>query len=244
MKILFTALFMSLSLVACTPQQIQQVTGAIFGSGGITQGEASGGMKQALQIGLVTATGLLSKEDGYYGNSLVRIPWPEEAQFVMNAMTTLGMQDKVDNVTRSLNRAAEKAAEEALDVFLESLTQMTLQDAIAIVKDGHGAGTAYFKRTTTDILTERFRPIIENSLGEVNATNIWANTINIYNNLPIPGKKPVDTDLTAFVTAKAMDGLFLMVEKKENEIRDKVSERSSDLLQKVFGYADQFQNPN
>lgn len=239
-KTVLTTVLLSLSLVACTPQQIQQVTGAIFGTGGMSQGEASGGIKEALKIGLINATGLLSQQDGYYGNSLVRIPWPEEAQFVMNAMTALGMQDRVDNVTRSLNRAAEKAAGEALDVFVQSLTQMTIQDAIGILKDGDGAGTAYFERTTTAILTERFRPIIEQSLGSVNATQIWSNAINVYNNLPIPGKKDVETDLTAYVTRKAMEGLFLMVEKKENEIRDKVSARTSDRLQKVFGWADQF----
>lgn len=243
MRILITAALMSLSLVACTPQQIQQVTDTIFGSGGITQGEASGGLKEALKIGLVNATGLLSQEDGYLGNSLVRIPWPEEAEFVMNAMVMLGMQDKVDNVTRSLNRAAEKAAGEALDVFVESLTRMTIQDALSILKDGDGAGTAYFRRTTTDVLTERYRPIIEASLSEVNATNVWSNAIGVYNNLPIPGKKPVNTDLTAFVTEKAMQGMFLMVEKKENEIRAKVSERTSDRLQKVFGWADQYKTP-
>jgi len=240
MKTVFTVILMSLSMVACTPQQIQQVTGAIFGTSDLSQGEASGGLKEALKLGLINATGILSEQDGYYGNNLVKIPWPEEAEFVMNAMNMLGMQDKVDNVTKSLNRAAEKAAGEALDVFVESLTQMTLQDAIGILKDGDGAGTAYFERTTTDILTERFRPIIEQSLGDVNATNIWANAMNVYNNLPIPGKQDVNTDLTAFVTEKAMHGLFIMVEKKENEIRDKVSARTSDRLQKVFGYADQF----
>lgn len=242
MRIFIFSLFMSISLAACTPQQIQQVTDTIFGNGGITQGEAKSGLTEALKIGLISATNLLSEEDGYYGNSLVKIPWPEEAQFVMNAMNTLGMHDKVENVTRSLNRAAEKAAGEALDVFVQSLTQMTFQDAIGIVKGGDGAATEYFKRTTTAILTERFRPVIENSLSSVNATNIWSNTVGIYNNLPIPGKEPVETDLTAFVTRKAMDGLFLMVEKKENEIRHKVSERTSGTLQKVFGYADQFRN--
>ncbi len=242
MRTLLICMLMSVSFVACTPQQIQQVTDAIFGSGGITDGEAKSGLTEALKIGLVSATGLLSAEDGYYGNNLVRIPWPEEAEFVMNAMSAIGMQDKVDNVTESLNRAAEKAAGEALDVFVQSLTQMSFQDAIGIVKGGDGAATDYFERTTTVILANKFRPIIENSLGDVNATRIWENTIGIYNGLPIPGKKPVETDLTTFVTQKAMQGLFLMVEKKENEIRGKVSERSSGILQKVFGYADQFKN--
>ncbi len=240
MKVFFIATLMSVSLVACTPQQIQQVTDIFGNTTGVTQGDAKNGLTEALKIGLTVATNLLSKEDGYYGNSLVKIPWPKEAEFVMNAMNTLGMQDKVENVTRSLNRAAERAAGEALDVFVQSLTQMTFQDALGIVKGGDGAGTEYFKRTTTITLTEKFRPVIEQSLGAVNATNIWSNAMNIYNNLPIPGKKPVNTDLTGFVTEKAMDGLFLMVEKKENEIRNKASERTRGILQKVFGYADQF----
>ena len=244
MRLVLVTILMSLSLVACTPQQIQKVTDILTGTtSGITQGEAKSGLTEALKVGLVAATNLLSKEDGYYGNNLVKIPWPEEAQFVMNAMNTLGMHDKVEIVTKSLNKAAEKAAGEALDVFVQSLTQMTFQDALGIVKGGDGAGTEYFKGTTTVILTEKFRPIIENSLGQVNATDIWSSVIGIYNNLPIPGKKPVNTDLTAFVTEKAMDGLFLMVEKKENEIRSKVSERTSGILQKVFGYADSFKTP-
>lgn len=239
MKTKILVVLLSFSLMSCA--ELQKIADTVLNtSTGITDGEAKNGLTEALKVGLTTATNLLSEQDGYYGNSLVKIPWPEEAQFVMNAMNAIGMQDKVDNVTRSLNRAAEKAAGEALDVFVQSLTQMSFQDAIGIVKGGNGAATDYFKRTTTNILTEKYRPIIEQSLGSVNATNIWSNAIGVYNNLPIPGKKNVNTDLTAFVTEKAMEGLFLMVEKKENEIRDKVSARTSGVLQKVFGYADQF----
>lgn len=205
---------------------------------GITSSEAAGGLKEALLIGMINGTGLLSKEDGYYGNSLVKIPWPEEAQFVKTAMEKIGMGDRVENVTKSLNRAAEKAAGEAVDVFVESVKQMTFQDAMAILGGGDGAGTAYFKRTTTDILTEKFRPIIEGSLSSVNATKIWSDAIGVYNNIPFTNKK-VETDLTAFVTQKALEGVFKMVEEKENEIRNKVSARTSGLLQKVFGHADQ-----
>ncbi len=240
MKSKFLILILSLSLTSCA--ELQKVAEAVLNATttGITDGEAKSGLTEALKVGLVTATNLLSEEDGYYGNNLVKIPWPEEAEFVMDIMTSIGMGDKVDKVTKSLNRAAENAAGEALDVFVQSLTQMTFQDALGIVKGGNGAATDYFKRTTTVILAEKFRPIIENSLGQVNATNIWSNTIGVYNNLPIPGKKPVNTDLTMFVTEKAMDGLFLMVEKKENEIREKVSSRTSGILKKVFGYADSF----
>ena len=84
---------------------------------------------------------------------------------------------------------------------------------------------------------EKFRPIIDNSLGDVNATHIWSEVLTRYNKIPFA--KPVETDLTTFVTTKAMEGLFKKVEDKENEIRNNVGSRTSGLLQKVFGYADQ-----
>ncbi len=241
-KIILRSLIVLMSfttLVSCTSQQIQDTLGAFLGngSGNITGGEATNGLKEALILGMIEGTGLLSKKDGYYGNSLVKIPWPEEAEFVLKAMNAIGMQDKVENVTKSLNRAAEKAAGEAVDVFVQSVKQMTVQDALGIIGGGNGAGTAYFKNTTTLVLADKFRPIIDNSLGAVNATKIWSDVIEVYNKIPFTNKK-VETDLTTFVTRKALEGVFFMVEKKENEIRNKVSARTSGILQKVFGWAD------
>lgn len=228
-------LLMIVGLISC--DTLQKISDGMSGTGGITSSEAAGGLKEALLLGMIQGTNLLSKEDGFFGNNLVKIPWPEEADFVKTAMEKIGMGDRVENVTKSLNRAAEKAAGEAVDVFVGSVKQMTFQDAMGILGGGNGAGTAYFQRTTTNILTEKFRPIIESSLASVNATKIWSDVIGIYNNIPFTNKK-VETDLTAFVTRKALEGVFKMVEIKENEIRDKASARTSGLLQKVFGYAD------
>lgn len=232
----FFILTLTFSFVSC--DTLQKLAGSLPSTGGITSSEAAGGLKEALLMGMIQGTGLLSKEDGFFGNNLVKIPWPEEADFVKTAMEKIGMGDKVENVTKSLNRAAEKAAGEAVDVFVGSVKQMTFQDAMGILGGGDGAGTAYFQKATTGILTEKFRPIIESSLAGVNATKIWSDVIGIYNNIPFTNKK-VEADLTAFVTRKALDGVFKMVEVKENEIRSKASARTSGLLQKVFGYADQ-----
>ena len=226
-----------LLLGSCTSTQAQQKLGTLFSKGGITSTEAGNGLKEALSKGLVTGIGILSKENGFYGNPLVRIPWPEEARSVMDAMLKIGMKKQVDNVNLALNRAAERASAEALDVFLQTVEQMTLQDAVSVVLEGDGAATDYLRKSTTTILTEKFRPIIESSLMATNATRLWSDALDTYNKIPLMNKK-VETDLTTFVTQKALEGVFLTVQEEENKIRNNISERTSPLLQKVFGYAD------
>jgi hypothetical protein len=235
-------LLISSLLMGCTAQQIQETVGAVLGTtyGNPTEQEAGQGLKDALGIGITKGMGLLSQADGFLGNDLVRIPWPEQATQVKDVMQKLGMQKQVDNVTTSLNRAAEKASGVAIDVFIQSIKQMTVTDALQIITGGNGAGTAYLKKTTTPILTEKFRPIIDQSLGQVNATKYWSDATSIYNKVPFV--KPVNTDLTGFVTEKALEGVFKMVEKEENNIRANPLARTSELLKKVFGFADNHKN--
>jgi hypothetical protein len=234
----FIAIFsISILLFGCTAQQVQDTVSAVLNSySDPTEAEGAQGLKDALGIGITKGMTMLSQTDGFLGNDLVKIPWPEQAQTIRDALVRLGMQKQVDNVTTSLNRAAEKASGVAIDVFLQSIRQMTIQDALQIVLGGNGAGTAYLKRTTTPILTEKFRPIVDQSLGQVNATKYWTDATTIYNRIPFV--KPVNTDLTAYVTERALGGVFKMVEKEENNIRANPVERTTDLLKKVFGYAD------
>lgn len=231
-------LLISILMFGCTAQQIQQTVSAVLGTtyGDPTEQEAGQGLKDALGIGITKGMGLLSQTDGFLGNDLVRIPWPEQAKQVKDIMLSLGMDKQVENVTTSLNRAAEKASGIAIDVFLQSIKQMTVTDAIQIITGGNGAGTAYLKKTTTPILTEKFRPIIDQSLGQVNATKYWTDATTIYNRVPLV--KPVNTDLTGFVTEKALDGVFKMVEKEENNIRANPLARTTEILKKVFSFAD------
>ena len=235
----FLGIFLiSTFLFGCTAQQIQETVGAVLGTtyGDPTEQEAGQGLKDALGIGITKGMGLLSATDGFLGNDLVKIPWPEQATQVRDAMLKLGMQKQVDNVTVSLNRAAEKASGVAIDVFVQAIKQMTVTDAIQIITGGNGAGTAYLKKTTTPMLTEKFRPIVDQSLGQVNATKYWGDATTVYNKIPFV--KPVNTDLTGFVTEKALEGVFKMVEKEENNIRANPLARTTDLLKKVFSFAD------
>jgi hypothetical protein len=235
----FTGIFLvSILLFGCTAQQIQNTVDAVLGSSAAdpTEQEAGQGLKDALGIGITKGMGLLSQTDGFLGNDLVKIPWPAEAVKVRDAMLKIGMQKQVDNVTTSLNRAAEKASGVAIDVFVQAIKQITIQDAMQILLGGNGTATAYLKRTTTPLLTEKFRPIVEQSLGQVNATKYWTDATSIYNKIPF--STPVNTDLTGFVTEKALEGVFKMVEKEENNIRANPFARTSELLKKVFGFAD------
>jgi hypothetical protein len=237
MKKIYVLIF-SLFLFGCTTQQIQDAVGSILGSNNttVTESDAAGGLKEALSQGINIGMGLLSKENGFLGNDLVKIPWPEQANAVKDAMLKLGMQKQVDNVTTSLNRAAEKASGVAIDVFVNAIKQMTIQDAMSILLGGDGSATAYLKKTTTPLLTEKFRPIVDNSLGQVNATKYWTDATTVYNKIPLV--KPVNTDLTGFVTEKALQGVFTMVEKEENKIRANPLARVTDLMKKVFSFAD------
>jgi len=198
--------------------------------------EIGQGIKEALQIGVSAGADRLSVKDGFLGNLAVKILMPPEAQKVEKTLRSIGFNKLCDNVILSLNRAAEDAATEAKPIFISAIKQMTLTDATNILLGNKDAATAYFKRVTTAQLSQKFSPIVATSLNKVNATKYYSDLTNQYNRLPLV--KPVNTDLTAYVTQKAIDGLFVEVAREELKIRENLNSRNSTLLQKVFGYAD------
>ena len=198
--------------------------------------EMSQGIKQALEIGVAESTNLLAAKDGFFGNLAIKILFPTEAQKIEKTLRNVGLNTLADNVILSINRAAEDAAKEAKPIFTTAITQMTIADATTILFGDKDAATAYFKRVTTAQLTEKFKPVIANSLNKVGATRHWTNAANTYNKLPLV--KPINTDLAAYVTQKAIVGMFVQVAQEELKIRDNLAARTTNLLQKVFGYVD------
>ena len=198
--------------------------------------EIASGIKQALEIGTSNGADKLSAKDGFLGNMAVKILFPPEAQKVETALRGIGLGSVADNVITSLNRAAEDAAKEAKPIFVAAIRQMTITDATNILLGKQDAATDYFKRVTTAQLMSKFSPIIGNSLNKVGATKYWTEAANSYNKIPLV--KPVNADLTAYVTQKAIDGMFVQVAQEELQIRENINARSTTLLKKVFGYAD------
>lgn len=202
-----------------------------------TNVEIGTALKQALENGASASTSKLSATNGFLGNAAIKILMPPEAKKVESTLRSLGLNSLCDNVITSLNRAAEDAAKEAKPILVNAIKQMTFTDVTNILLGDKDAATQYFMRTTTSSLTEKFKPIVNNSIGKVGATKYWTELTTAYNKIPLV--TPVTTDLTAYVTEKAIAGLFVEVAAEELKIRQNINARSTPLMQKVFGYADQ-----
>jgi hypothetical protein len=219
---------------SCSSAQITDILKQV--NSNPTSAEISMGLKEALEKGTGISAERLSLENGYLGNLDVKILFPEEAKNVENTLRSLGLGSMCDQVITSLNRAAEDAAIAAKPIFTDAIKQMSFQDVQKILLGEQNAATTYFKGSTTSSLTQRFSPIIDTSLKKVDATKYWSDAMTRYNRIPLV--KKVDTDLTAYVTQKAIDGLFLEIAKEELKIRENINARTSPLLKKVFGYAE------
>ena len=213
--------------------KLNKLKEAIISSNGqLSADEVGAGLKEALIKGASKGADIVSQADGYFGNDEIRIPFPAEVRNVETKLRQIGMGAEVDKFVLALNRAAEDAAREAKPVFVSAIRQMTIQDAFSILKGEQDAATQYLKRTTSGELSDTFKPIIQNSLSKVNATQYYHNLITVYNKIPLV--KKANPDLDDYATGKALDGLFVMVAKEEQAIRQNPQARTTELLRKVF----------
>ncbi len=203
-----------------------------------TNTEIIAGLKEALGNGAAFAVSTLNKEGGYYNDPLVKIPFPQEAMFVANKLREFGLGELVDNFEQRLNEGAEKVAKMALPIFKDAITSMSFADAKQILFGGENAATSYFQAKTSGALITAFAPHIKSSLDEVNATELWTKITTNYNRLVIlGGGKEIETDLVKYATDRALSGLFLKLADEEKKIREQPVARTSEILKKVFGYA-------
>jgi len=201
-------------------------------SGGLTNDEVVNGLKEALEVGTKNGTAKLSAVDGFFKDAVIKILMPAEAEKAEKTLRNVGLGKQVDDAILSMNRAAEDAAKSAAPIFINAIKQMTIQDAFGILKGGDLAATNYLKEKTTTSLTEAFRPVIENSLKKVNATKYWNTVFTTYNKF---SSEKVNTDLAAYVTEKALTGIYYQVGQEEQKIRKDPAARVTDILKKVFG---------
>ncbi|HUR65021.1 MAG TPA: DUF4197 domain-containing protein [Chitinophagaceae bacterium] len=201
---------------------------------GITEPEASQGIKEALLQGVTTAVLNLNKTDGFFGSEFYKMLLPPDAQKAEKTLRNLGMGAQVDKAILSINRGAEDAVGFAKPIFIDAIKEMTLADALNIVKGPKDAATNYFKERTKQKLITAFTPSVKTSLDKVNATKYYSDIITSYNKLPTTFKK-ADPDLSSYVVGKTVDALFDQVAKEEANIRANPLARTSDILKKVFG---------
>jgi len=212
-----------------------------------TDGEIGSGLKEALNVGIGKGVSELIKTDGYFGNELLKILLPPEAQQVQEIITKYvpGGDKLVKDAVLKMNRAAEDAANEAKPIFVDAITSMSITDAKNILFGNQNAATSYLRDKTLQSLVAAYAPKINNSLSKVGAIQAWEALSKPYNkfaNSPaaslVKGAKPINPDLGAYVTQKALDGLFLKVSDSEKDIRQNIASRTSQVLQRVFGMLD------
>jgi hypothetical protein len=224
----------TLLLAACSPQELQSILNAGT-SAGLSNEEVISGLKEALRVSTERSVDKAGTTNGFWNNNQIRIPFPPEAIKVKNTLTDLGINKPVEDFERTLNQAAELAAKEAVPVFVDAITSMSIQDGFTLLRGGENAATNFLREKTSASLRAKFTPVVEKATSQVALTSYWQPVATAYNTATIfTGGKAVQPDLNAFVTERAMDGLFILLAQEEKKIRQDPAARATALLQKVF----------
>ena len=201
----------------------------------LTQDQASAGIKEALNKGIVKAVQFASEPDGFNLNDDIHIPTPPDLDLVKSTIGRLpGMTNLFGTLETQLNRAAEAAAPKAKAIFLNALSNMSFTDALSLVTSGEtDAATQFLRKSTQSQLITAFHPDIETAIDQVGAGRAYATITNTYNKIPL--QQPVTLSLADYTTQKAVDGLFILLANEEAKIRKNPAARTSDVLKSVFG---------
>ena len=229
-KILFVAYSFLIILVSC--DTLKQVASILVPS----ELEMATGIKDALTQGLFKSFDAFADPNG---NPIVRFAFPGDAAKIEKTLRDLGLDKTVDQVTGKFTRATTSAVKAAKPIFLNSVKQMSIKDAASIlVTDNTHAATEYFKKTMSPDLMTAFRPIVDSSINVEGANKDWKQITDVYNLIPFINK-PLETNLTDFIAARAIDGMFGIVANEEEQIRTKYEFRKTDMMKKAFGYAEE-----
>ncbi|MEE4214791.1 MAG: DUF4197 domain-containing protein [Bacteroidales bacterium] len=250
MKKVILPLTLSLFLLLNSCAELMTVLNSAAGGAPLTEAEVVEGLKEALMTGARNSAQELARQNGYYGDEIIKIYLPEEASVIVDNISKIpGGQQLVDDVILRINRAAEDAAREVAPIFVNSIRQMTVRDAFDILRGEDNAATQYLKQTTYDELFNLYSPRIRASVekdlvGGISTQDSWDALTGQWNKFAgslagrLAGVHPVETNLGNYLTAKALDGMFVKVAAEELKIREDVNARVSPILRKVFGSLD------
>lgn len=203
----------------------------------VAQGDSAitKGLKEALQIGIQNAVRLTALQDGFWKNTAIKLPFPPDAIQVKEMAAKVGLTGQIEQFEMTLNRAAEEAVKQALPIFQQAIVSMSIGDGLSILRGGNGAATQFLKRQTKQALVKAFLPQAKAAIEKVQLTKYWNPLINKYNSISFFSKPKINPDLDMYVTEKAIDGLFYMVEQEENKIRKDPQAQVTTTLKNVFG---------
>ena len=234
MKKLYSLLFaITLFLSVHSQSILNKAKNVLTGKSQVTEAEAGGGVKEALNNGITSAVSHLNKPDAFFKSELYKVLLPPEAQKMEKTLRDLGLGKMADDAIESINRGAEDAVGYATPIFVDAIKQMTITDALKLVTGGKNSITEYFRSKTSAKLKEAFIPVINASLEKVNATKYYGDAVNRYNKVPFV--KKMNPDLSDYVAERTLFALFDRIGVEEANIRNNPASRTSDLLKKVFG---------
>jgi hypothetical protein len=201
------------------------------------------GLKGALNIGIENAVNICAVKDGFWRNNLIKLPFPEDAVAVKQTAEKFMLHSQVEKFENTLNQAAEEASKEALPIFTNAIKNITVNDGLTILNGGEGSATKFLQKNTLTELTTAFKPKVQKAIDQVQLTKYWNPLITNYNKKNLfTGGKNINPDLTAYVTNKALVGLFKLIEIEENKIRkdpnkalQNITNTSTAIVKEVFG---------
>lgn len=211
------------------------------------------GLKEALNKGVTSAVTILGANNGYLNNAEVKIPLPSNLEKAKVLISKIGGESYIKDLEKAMNNAATQAAPKTAKIFSDSISKMSISDASNILNGADNSATTYFKTNTLESLKTLITPIIKETMAANNVASYYSSFNSFYKeNIKsyvdsssltsyaktlgvdsyIPGSS--DESLDEYIVNKALDGLFLMIEKEEKRIRENPIERTTQILKDVF----------
>ena len=215
MKRIFVILMMAACFCGC--DMLLSTTGNTT-LGSMSQTELGKAVKELLQTSADNSLAKLGVTNGFFQNGEVKIPFPPALKNVEEKLKQVGFSNQVNQFTEKLNRSAEDAASGVKEIFKTAITQMTINDALGIIRGNDDAATQYMKKTTLSAITSKVTSVVAKSNEKIKLASYWTPLATKYNALmALTGGSQVNTDLTQYVTERTVDGIFKIMAKEEKE---------------------------
>ncbi|MGE0386077.1 MAG: DUF4197 domain-containing protein [Gammaproteobacteria bacterium] len=200
---------------------------------GLSSGEIGNGLREALRVGTGNVVSRLGRSGGFTNDPAVHIPLPKGLKTARALLDRIGQGAMLDDLELKMNRAAEAAAPQARQLFVDAISQMTIDDVMAIYNGAPDSATRYFQSKMSAPLAERMTPVVERSLADTGAVRAFDGVMSKYQSIPLA--PAVKTNLTKHVVNKGMDGIFHYLGQEEAAIRQNPVKQTTSLLRRVFG---------
>ena len=227
-----------LFVISCTEVEMKQfsrqvLTGVSSGDNTpLTLGDIDAGLREALRVGSERVVTRVGRKDGFNLDLNIHIPLPRDLEKAGNIARKFGLEKQFADLELRLNRAAEKAAPLAKELFLQAIGEMTLADVREIFNGPDDGATRYFENKMSPSLALLMGPIVDQTLDQVGAVRVYKQVLGEYRKIPFAPE--IDADLTDYVVAKGMGGIFLYLAEEEAAIRRNPAKRTTEILRRVF----------